>query len=60
MTDSTNQKAATGPAQKPIVAQVKYRSDAFEAIHSAASGLSAIVAIDKQTLREFDVHCRVT
>lgn len=57
MTGSTNQKSPTLPVQKPIVAQVKYRTDAFEAIHSAASGLSMIGAIDKQTLRGFDARC---
>ena len=36
-----------------------HRSDAFEAMHSAAAGLHAIGAIDKQTMREFDVTCLV-
>ncbi len=32
----------------------KFRSDAFEAIHSAAKGLHKVGAIDKATMREFD------
>jgi putative transcriptional regulator len=53
---------ATGPkptakaTSRPAHAR---RSDAFEAIHSAASGLFAIGAIDKQTMREFDTSCLV-
>jgi putative transcriptional regulator len=36
------------------------RSDAFEAIHSAASSLHAVGAIDKTTMREFDAACLAT
>jgi putative transcriptional regulator len=32
----------------------KYKSDAFEAIHSAASALHRIGAIGKTTMRQFD------
>jgi putative transcriptional regulator len=35
----------------------KYKSDAFEAIHSSASALFSVGAIDKATLREFDAAC---
>jgi putative transcriptional regulator len=35
----------------------KYKSDAFEAIHSAAKGLHRAGAIDKVTMREFDESC---
>ncbi len=35
----------------------KFKSHAFEAIHSSASALYAIGAIDKTTLRSFDVSC---
>lgn len=35
----------------------KARSDAFEAIHSAAASLHAVGAIDKTTMREFDSTC---
>jgi putative transcriptional regulator len=35
----------------------KYKSSAFEAIHSAAAGLYKVGAIDKQTMREFDESC---
>ncbi|MBC7857823.1 MAG: hypothetical protein H7Z39_03415 [Burkholderiaceae bacterium] len=34
-----------------------YRSDAFEAIHSAATALHSVGAIDKKTMREFDASC---
>lgn len=35
----------------------KARSDAFEAIHSAASGLHRADAISKTTMREYDALC---
>jgi putative transcriptional regulator len=35
----------------------KYKSDAFEAIHSAASGMYRAGTIDKATMREFDESC---
>lgn len=38
-------------------AKMKPRSAAFEAIHSAASGLHKVGAIDKTTMREFDEAC---
>ncbi|SCC94727.1 Transcriptional regulator, XRE family (fragment) [Thiomonas sp. X19] len=34
-----------------------FKSDAFEAIHSAAQGLYRVGAIDKATMREFDASC---
>ncbi|MBB3610193.1 DNA-binding transcriptional regulator [Rhizobium sp. BK602] len=37
----------------------KYKSDAFEAIHSSAEALYTVGAIDKQTLRSFDKDCLV-
>lgn len=37
----------------------KYKSDAFEAIHSSASALMAVGAIDKATMRKFDDTCLV-
>ena len=35
----------------------KYKSEAFEAIHSSASALLDIGAIDKTTMRDFDDSC---
>jgi putative transcriptional regulator len=35
----------------------KFKSDAFEAIHSSASALYRVGAIDKATMREFDESC---
>ena len=35
----------------------KYKSDAFEAIHSSASALYKVEAIDKTTMRSFDDSC---
>jgi putative transcriptional regulator len=35
----------------------RFKSDAFEAIHSSASALYEIGAIDKATMREFDESC---
>lgn len=37
----------------------KFKSDAFEAIHSSASALHKVSAIDKATMREFDQSCFV-
>lgn len=39
--------------------QTKPRSDAFEAIHSAASGLHKAGIIDQATMRDFDKSCLV-
>jgi putative transcriptional regulator len=38
-------------------AKRKFRSDAFEAIHSSASAMRRVGAIDKATMREFDESC---
>ena len=35
----------------------KYKSDAFEAIHSAAAGMYRAGTIDKETMRGFDESC---
>ena len=35
----------------------KYKSDAFEAIHSSATGMYRAGAIDKATMRRFDKSC---
>jgi putative transcriptional regulator len=35
----------------------KYKSDAFEAIHSAVTGMYEAGNIDKATMREFDESC---
>jgi putative transcriptional regulator len=35
----------------------KYKGDAFEAIHSAVSGMYRAGTIDKATMREFDESC---
>lgn len=35
----------------------KYKSDAFEAIHSAAEALHGVGAISKSTMRDFDASC---
>ena len=37
--------------------KAKLKSDAFEAIHSAAQGLHRVGTIDKATMREFDQSC---
>jgi putative transcriptional regulator len=38
----------------------KFKSDAFEAIHSAAQGLHRAGTIDKATMRDFDESCLAT
>lgn len=35
----------------------KYKSDAFEAIHSSASAMYRLGAINKATMRDFDLSC---
>ncbi|OZI67228.1 helix-turn-helix domain-containing protein [Bordetella genomosp. 11] len=35
----------------------RFKSDAFEAIHSAAAGLQRSGVVSKQTMREFDEMC---
>jgi putative transcriptional regulator len=40
-----------------MTTKAKYKSDAFEAIHSAAQGLHRAGTIDKTTMREFDATC---
>lgn len=37
----------------------KYKSDAFEAIHSAAEGMYKTGTIDQATMRHFDESCLV-
>ncbi len=37
--------------------KAKFKSDAFEAIHSAAQGLHRAGTLDKATMREFDESC---
>ena len=38
----------------------RYKDDVYEAIHSAASGLFKVGAIDKATMRSFDESCLAT
>jgi putative transcriptional regulator len=40
-----------------MAAKRKFKSDAFEAIHSSASALLKVGAIDKATMRHFDASC---
>ena len=37
----------------------KFKTDAFEAIHESALALHSVGAIDKATMRKFDVACLV-
>ncbi|HEY1935588.1 MAG TPA: DNA-binding transcriptional regulator [Acetobacteraceae bacterium] len=41
----------------PVTAKRKFKSGAFDAIHTSASALRRIGAIDKATMREFDESC---
>ncbi len=38
-------------------ASTKYKSDAFEAIHTSAAALYKVGAIDKATMKDFDTAC---
>lgn len=40
-----------------MTAKPKFKSDAFEAIHSSAQALFQVGAIDKATMRNFDEAC---
>jgi putative transcriptional regulator len=40
-----------------MTAKTKFKSDAFEAIHSAAQGLHRAGTIDKASMRDFDAAC---
>ena len=40
-----------------MTAKPKYKSRAFEAIHSAVSGMYQVGTIDKATMRDFDEAC---
>jgi len=42
-----------------MVTKRKFNTDAFEAIHSAASGLYAAGVIDEATMKGFDATCLV-
>lgn len=50
-------KAPSVGRKKSPMAKVTPRSDAFEAIHSAAAALHSVGVIDKKTMREFDASC---
>ncbi len=53
-------KPITKPAIKPAVktaTKPKFKSDAFKAIHTSASALLKIGAINKATMRSFDDNC---
>jgi len=43
-----------------MAARPKFKSDISEAIHSSASALFRVGAIDKATMREFDESCLAT
>ena len=40
-----------------MAAKRKFKNDAFEAIHSSASAMYKVGAIDKATMRSFDASC---
>ena len=42
-----------------MTSKTKFKSDAFEAIYSAAQGLHRAGTIDKATMRDFDESCLV-
>lgn len=42
-----------------MVTKPKFKSGAFEAMHSSASALHKVGAFDKATMREFDESCLV-
>ncbi len=40
-----------------MAAKPRFKSDAFEAIHTSAAALVKVGAIDKATMRDFDASC---
>ena len=40
-----------------MATKAKFKSDAFEAIHSSATGMFTAGTIDKETMRRFDASC---
>ncbi len=55
-------KRKSGPApcwRLTMATKRKFKSDAFEAIHSAVEGMYAAGTIDKETMRTFDMDCLV-
>ncbi len=40
-----------------MTTKAKFKSDAFQAVHSAAEGLHRAGTIDKETMRGFDESC---
>jgi putative transcriptional regulator len=40
-----------------MAAKLKYKSELSEAIHSSATALYGVGAIDKETMRQFDASC---
>jgi putative transcriptional regulator len=40
-----------------MTSKAKFKSDAFEAIHTSASALRQVGAIDKANMRSFDKRC---
>ena len=40
-----------------MATKIKYKTGAFEAIHSSASALHKVGAINKATMRDFDIAC---
>lgn len=50
-------KTDGGPEDAGSMPAPKAKSDAFEAILSAATGLHAAGVIDKRTMRQFDAAC---
>ncbi len=47
----------TQTKKKPTTKAKKYKSDVMRSVHSAMSDLAELGAIDKQTMRKFDVMC---
>jgi putative transcriptional regulator len=42
-----------------MTSKSKFKSDAFEAIHSCVSGMYRAGTIDKETMRRFDTSCLI-
>jgi putative transcriptional regulator len=56
-TQMVGRKVETSSGDMPMSVSRKYKSDAFEAIHSSVAGMYKAGTVDKATMRSFDESC---
>ena len=61
MADHRDPIEAVDASELPTIGgKPTFKSDAFEAIHSSASGLFKVGAIDEAAMRRFDATCLIS